>query len=608
METTRMKKYNRQLSPERAKVWTERSPKYQQQNRKVAVVYYLCRNRQLEHPHFIEVPLASPDGLYLRDVIERLNVLRGRGMASLYSWSSKRSYKNGFVWHDLCEDDLILPAHGNEYVLKGSELFEESNSDHFAPVGTIKMQNLKLLPQPASSRSQDDSSSASSLNGKETKHSQEDEISPRLQHPGSSGVSPESTVGKNSSWNGSLSLTEYKVYKSDGFANASTQTEENGSRPKSRETCTRGVSTDDASLEQECKEDCQNRLPCVKENSEICENSVSPPQSSSSPSSSGGKTETLESLIRADVNKINSFRIIEEEDIRMPNNARLKASNMLMQLISCGSISVKDHSFGLVPTYRPRFSHSKFPSPLYSTSVMLGELDSLSENPRVTGLKLEEKEYFSGSLIEMKMLEGGDGLACLKRSSSYNADRLTLPQPLLLFCVKSFAYHLNVLASFTSLKDPWMQAGYNWSAQQKVMPQIESLWLWVWNDAQDGRNKKADSMRRDTRDETNLCLVRMCKQPDSVEDNGESTSGHSKCISQSIKASLSKQPHCISLRSPVSDKPRNSSDGADGSQVIHYSLSNGGSQRITEPVPGNKQSKKLDSFREEERVIKIEES
>lgn len=39
-----------------------------------------------------------------------------------------RSYKNGFVWHDLSEDDRILPAHGNEYVLKGSELFDESNS------------------------------------------------------------------------------------------------------------------------------------------------------------------------------------------------------------------------------------------------------------------------------------------------------------------------------------------------------------------------------------------------------------------------------------------------------------------------------------------------
>lgn len=39
-----------------------------------------------------------------------------------------RSYRTGFVWHDLCEDDLILPAHGNEYVLKGSELFDEPNS------------------------------------------------------------------------------------------------------------------------------------------------------------------------------------------------------------------------------------------------------------------------------------------------------------------------------------------------------------------------------------------------------------------------------------------------------------------------------------------------
>lgn len=37
-----------------------------------------------------------------------------------------RSYKNGFVWHDLSEDDLVLPAHGNEYVLKGSELLDQS--------------------------------------------------------------------------------------------------------------------------------------------------------------------------------------------------------------------------------------------------------------------------------------------------------------------------------------------------------------------------------------------------------------------------------------------------------------------------------------------------
>lgn len=63
------------------------------------------------------------------------------------------------------------------------------------------------------------------------------------------------------------------------------------------------------------------------------------------------------------------------------------------------------------------------------------------------------------------------------------------------------------------------------------------------------------------------------------------------------------------MRSPVTDKPRNSSDGVDGSQVVHSSsTSNGGSKRFTEPVSVKKQSKKLDSFGEDENVIKIEES
>lgn len=283
----------------------------------------------------------------------------------------------------------------------------------------VKIQNLKQLPEPASFRSQDDSSSSSSLNGKETKHSQEEELSPTAERPGSSGVSPESRVGKNSSWAGSLSLTEYKIYKSDGLADASTQTEEIVGRTKARDTCTRGVSTDDGSLEHDCGENYQQPR---KENSEICSDSVSPPPSSSSASSSGGKTETLESLIRADASKINSFRILEEEELRMPNHARFKATNVLMQLISCGSISVKDRSFGLIPSYKPRFSHSKFPSPLFSTSIMMGELDCLSEHPKLMGLRLEDKEYFSGSLIETKMLKE-DGLTALKRSSSYNADR-----------------------------------------------------------------------------------------------------------------------------------------------------------------------------------------
>ncbi|CAM0907228.1 unnamed protein product [Alopecurus aequalis] len=98
---------------------------------RVAVVYYLCRNHQLEHPHFMEVPLASPQGLYLRDVLSQLDALRGKGMAAKYSWSCRRRYKNGFVWHDLSEGDLLLPAQGAEYVLKGSELqVNQSTLDH----------------------------------------------------------------------------------------------------------------------------------------------------------------------------------------------------------------------------------------------------------------------------------------------------------------------------------------------------------------------------------------------------------------------------------------------------------------------------------------------
>ncbi|XP_068641806.1 protein SOSEKI 3-like [Aristolochia californica] len=419
---TRMKKY-RQASPERARVRTEPSSK--PQTRKVPVVYYLCRNRNLEHPHFIEVPLSSPEGLYLRDVIDRLNVLRGKGMPAMYSWSCKRSYKNGFVWHDLSEVDLILPAHGNEYVLKGSELVEESPPERLHQNSGIKLQNQKSLPEPASSGSQETSSSSSSTIERSNRFPQEENLSQISSRPSSCEISPESRTAKDKdpSWSGSLSLTEYKVYKVDRAADASTQTDDRGRRGRNRDTCTRGVSTDELS-DLDYQENRQSRIP-QKENAELNREEISPPPSSSS-TSSGGKPDTLESLIRADVNKINSFRIVEEEQVRDLSHTKLKASNVLMQLISCGSITVKDHhSFGIIPTYRPRFMQTSFASPMFSGSMILGDLDCFSENSRLMGVKLEDKEYFSGSLIETKKhKEGeGEGYPVLKRSSSYNADR-----------------------------------------------------------------------------------------------------------------------------------------------------------------------------------------
>ncbi|CAN0837102.1 Protein SOSEKI 5 [Linum grandiflorum] len=92
--------------------------------RKAAVVYHISRNGHLEHPHFLEVPVSSFKGLYLKDVISALNSIRGPGMANLYSC---RSHGKGFVWKDLSEKDLIQPYNDDEqYILKGSPVPENS--------------------------------------------------------------------------------------------------------------------------------------------------------------------------------------------------------------------------------------------------------------------------------------------------------------------------------------------------------------------------------------------------------------------------------------------------------------------------------------------------
>lgn len=113
----RARRSSREISPDRAKVCLQPRAK---PFRKVQVVYYLSRNGQLEHPHYMEVTHLANQQLRLKgksnnglrlclyhlidsclinfpvydvidiDVMERLTVLRGKGMPSLYSWSCKR--------------------------------------------------------------------------------------------------------------------------------------------------------------------------------------------------------------------------------------------------------------------------------------------------------------------------------------------------------------------------------------------------------------------------------------------------------------------------------------------------------------------------------------
>ncbi|ERN10275.1 hypothetical protein AMTR_s00178p00038720 [Amborella trichopoda] len=371
------------MSPERTKKWTE--PKANKQERKVAVVYYLSRNGQLDHPHFIEVSLSSSEGLYLRDVINRLNTLRGKGMAAMYTWSSKRSYKNGFVWHDLSENDFIYPAHGHEYILKGSELLKPCSNN---------TEPLETSSKEGSQSSSPEKPSNDVLNSSPAY--------PSFRKP----------HRRNPSWS-SFDLNEYKVYKAEAMAetsfkaaaDASTQTDEK--RRKGRENLNRGVSTE---------EDNNNEVPFANFSSELCREEISPPPSSSSPSSDfkENPTETLESLIRSD------FRTASREpevQVDMVSNVKVgKASSVLMQLISCGSISVKDYGVNLLTHGKPKLA------PRDSNQVR--ELEYVAESGRFNGVSLEDKEYFSGSVFESNKERGSDEmLQSLKRSSSYNADR-----------------------------------------------------------------------------------------------------------------------------------------------------------------------------------------
>ncbi|XP_044473419.1 protein SOSEKI 5-like isoform X1 [Mangifera indica] len=366
---------DQQTSPERTKVWIEPNKNKSagsSSERKVAVIYYLSRNGQLEQPHFMDVPLSSPEGLYLRDVINRLNVLRGKGMASLYSWSSKRSYKNGFVWHDLSEDDFIYPAHGQEYILKGSELLDRSS----------------INSNPAET--------ASSSSFRAPKLAEESSDFPAI------------TRRRNQSWS-SIDLNEYKVYKtepnSESFrrlaADASTQTDDKRRRR-------RPVKVE---VEDKSQESYENQ------STELGRGEISPPPSDSSP-------ETLESLMKADGRLILCSTNGNDDNLNRTGESypsgRMKASTVLMQLISCGAISfkdcgpshVKDDGFSVIGHYKGRLPRGT------GDRKETGTEKEICNFPRV---RLEDKEYFSGSLIETNKKE--DIPPALKRSNSYNADR-----------------------------------------------------------------------------------------------------------------------------------------------------------------------------------------
>lgn len=278
-----------------------------------------------------------------------------------------RSYKNGFVWHDLSESDFIYPTQGHDYILKGSEILDRSNSEEES--------DFPAIPERR----------------------------------------------RNQSW-GSMDMNEYRVYcKSESFGDsagkiatdASTQTDDKRRRRRAvreeEEEQTNGIEDEETGIDGE-------RAPhvtCQNHSTELSRDEISPPPSDSSP-------ETLETLMKVDgrLGLRASGGAKENLTAESCPSGKMRASSVLLQLLSCGAVSfkeggansMKDQRFSLVGHYKSRLPRGARNQKEVGTSM---------EIPDLNRVLLEDKEYFSGSLIETKKVE----VPALKRSSSYNADR-----------------------------------------------------------------------------------------------------------------------------------------------------------------------------------------
>uniref|UniRef100_K3ZRU3 SOSEKI DIX-like domain-containing protein n=1 Tax=Setaria italica TaxID=4555 RepID=K3ZRU3_SETIT len=401
----------------------------------MTVVYYLCRSgRHLEHPHLMEMRLPSPnEALYLRDVICRLDALRGKGMAAMYSWSCKRRYKTGFVWHDVLEDDMLLPTQGSEYVLKGSLLLPHHSSppalvaapppaDHdHTNVGTTIIQKVQCVkPTPdeeAPTHSREGWTTNSSLSSPPTiEVDVEVEAPPPPLHqepqPELSSISPSSScttgdrdeeaASARSSSSGSPASPTKPTRGSAGSAPSTSGSTSSPTPPPSlmlynkqqvsiitaqgEATQTQGTSTGRDLHKKDTG--CSTGSILIKATVPADDKQAGRTRSFSSSTSRSG---TLESLIRAEAlgrRGATAKRILEEDDdddkeAVQSQGTKLNPANLLMRLMACGStMSARQHlpACGLMrSTHKPQYLSQHVE--LLPSSPVLSPLGALIMHP-----------------------------------------------------------------------------------------------------------------------------------------------------------------------------------------------------------------------------------
>ncbi|KAK3129383.1 hypothetical protein QOZ80_6BG0478660 [Eleusine coracana subsp. coracana] len=422
--------------------------------RRVTVVYYLCRHeRHLEHPHLMELTLASPDhALYLRDVIHRLDALRGKGMAAMYSWSCKRRYKTGFVWHDVSEDDVLLPAQGSgEYVLKGSLLplrhspIPTDQQQQCIDATTVpKVQCVKPVAQDASPAPSQGSEQAGWMaNG--SSPPPPPPLQP-MQQPdqGLSSVSPSSSTSKDtdqeearSSSSGSSSSPHKSMKRGSGGNTPSSSS--SGCSPSP--PCSLTPTKDHKPL--------QSSNITAQDTSEQTDGVASEKKLHRTKDASGGRSRTLESMIRAEAlvrrggcGATSTRILLEDDECSLDGDkeavhslgARLKPANLLMRLVACGSastMSMRHHSAcGFMrTTHKPQhLSHHLEPPP---SSPVLSPLGALIMRPEATGIRAVSESGSGNCSCRWSMPETvakGDESSKGMPTSSYDPNRVSEKQ------------------------------------------------------------------------------------------------------------------------------------------------------------------------------------
>ncbi|KAK4366773.1 hypothetical protein RND71_014653 [Anisodus tanguticus] len=313
-----------------------------------------------------------------------------------------RSYKNGYVWNDLAENDFICPSEGAEYVLKGSEIIEGS---------TEKSRQLHIAESPQLIRNTQQVQDSSNF-------------LPKRKSVGSKRHDPEPEIVQNND--------HYLDENEEEYEDKSSYT--SSTTPNS--TCSRGVCTDDNHnelIQTITRKNNPNELAHT--------NLVSPPSATSSSLSEKLNNEAT-----------NTSKRFEDGD-RVAAESLLSRNSVLFQLISCGG-SVSFRGKSTITTELPQHNvKQQQPTPLPSppcTVVVsrksscsscasfhkgvlckaaaksnVEEIKYMSENPRFGNLQSSEKEYFSGSIVESMTTEERTTRVDpqLKKSSSYNEER-----------------------------------------------------------------------------------------------------------------------------------------------------------------------------------------